>query len=123
MSREYLDSVTKYLKTITDISLPEYVMAVIPASNVKGEFSDFLYAAYITLMNIGVGESKEIATSYLKEAFSYSDLAELIISDMLRSEEYDIDMMKVKVNGNIFGQAFDYDIYKETVYLIDSEVS
>ena len=78
MSREYLDSVTKYLKTITDISLPEYVMAVIPASNVKGEFSDFLYAAYITLMNIGVGESKEIATSYLKEAFSYSDLAELI---------------------------------------------
>lgn len=122
MSREYLDSVTKYLKTITDTSVPEYVMAVIPASNMKGEFSDFLYAAYITLMNIGVGESREIATSYLKEAFAYSELAELILSDILRSEEYDIDMMKVKVNGNIFGQAFDYDIFKETVYLIDSEV-
>ncbi len=125
MSREYVDGITKYVKSITASSLPDYCMLVVPASKLKedGVFLKLLYDTYIKMMNIGVGETDTVDLNRIREEFSDNKLAETILGDMLGSEEYDIDILKIRVNKNVYGQAYDYDIYKETVYLIDTEVS
>lgn len=121
MSRAYIDAITRYEKSITASSLPDYCMFVIPAQNLKGEsaFMNLLFSSYTMMMRIGEGGSASVDFKNIKDAFADNPLATLILNEVSRSEEFDIDLLKIKVDRNIYGQASDYDIYKEVVYIID----
>lgn len=121
MSREYIDAITRYEKSITVSSLPDYCMFVIPADNLKGEsaFMRLLFDSYTMMMGIGEGGSASVDVKNIKDAFADDPLATLILDEVSRSEEFDIDVLKIKVDRNIYGQASDYDIYKEVVHIID----
>ncbi len=121
MSRAYIDAITRYEKSITVSSLPDYCMFVIPADNLKGEsaFMRLLFDSYTMMMGIGEGSSASVDFRNIKDAFADDPLATLILDEVSRSEEFDIDVLKIKVDRNIYGQASDYDIYKEVVHIID----
>lgn len=124
MSADYLADIQKYYSSVTDTVIPEYVMFCIPFENFNAEnpLCKILLSVYSTLIGSKDGQCV-YGTEELKEYLKDSPLSSLILEDYLISEEYNNDLLKFSVEENIYGQVNAYDIYKETVYLIASDVS
>ncbi len=115
----YVREITKYDVNISEISIPEYAMFVLPAANLKNgnSFMNILYQTYISLMGIEVGDTATVDINAIRSAFRGIRVADVLFANMFDTEEYGIDTVRYRINQNIYGQARDYDIKKETVYL------
>jgi len=119
LSKSFVNGVTKYDRSVTAVSTPEYAMLVIPASNLKQDnaFMQLLFQFYSIMTGIDAGSTVYLDLGEMREGFKDSRIAKVIMDNMLESEQYQIDTLKIKVDENVYGQARDYDIYKEVVYL------
>lgn len=121
LSAEYLNRISRYERNVTAASMPEYGMIVIPASNLSenGDFVKMLFKAYAFIVGIDENDSAKMNIEGLRDAFNDMRVANVLIDNILQSDEYDVDTVKVKVDNNVYGQVREYDIYKEVVYLKD----
>lgn len=104
---------------------PDYVLFALPYDSVKDGPLARLFAELLRLDRLFFDDTIEIGVDdgvpdFLKE---FSQPVRDLASQRLLSDRYKIDRIDVRVNENRFGEAQQYDIYKETVYIIDDEVS
>lgn len=118
LRKSFIYQVSRYDRSVTTTNVPEYAMAVLPASNLKGDasFARFMFKAYAKIIGIEIGES-EFVDLNIAELNIENSLLSAFAENVLESEEYQIDKVKLRVDENIYGQTRDYDIYKEVVYL------
>lgn len=124
ISEEYRAERSKYYSNMTENLLPDYVLLtyspeILDDKEYITRFFIDLYSSIIGLSN----RSIDFKTSDFKEIFKDSALASLIFNDFFKSEEYDNDIIQLKITDNIYGQNDEYDIYKDTVFIIDENVS
>lgn len=119
MAKSYVEQVARYDRGVSTSSIPEYAMVVIPASNLAGDsaFMRILFQAYSRIMGIEIDGSESVGIGELIDGFDDIPFAKVLFENMFFSEDFSIDALKFKVDQNIYGQARDYDIYKEVVYL------
>lgn len=118
LRKSFIDQVSRFDRSVTAINVPEYAMAVLPASNLKGDESlaRVMFKTYAKIIGIEIGESEFVDLNMNELDFDNSLLSALA-ENVLESEEFQIDRVKLRVDENIYGQARDYDVYKEVVYL------
>lgn len=119
LAKSYVERVARYDRAVSTSSIPEYAMVVIPASNLAGDsaFMRMIFQAYSQIMGIEIDKSESVGIGELQNAFADIPFAKALLDNMFFSEEFCVDALKFKVDQNIYGQARDYDIYKEVVYL------
>lgn len=118
LRKSLIDQVARYDRSVTPTNIPEYAMAVLPASKLKGDESlmRIMFKAYAKIVGIEVGKSEFV--DFDRDELNFDNaLLNKFASNVFESEEYQIDRVKLRVDENIYGQARDYDIYKEVVYL------
>ncbi len=125
LRKEYVEQVARYDRSVSVASIPEYGMIVIPSSNLQGNnaFTRMLFQSYSLIMGIDIGQSVVVDIGDIGNSFADTHLASALMDNMLVSEEFNIDTLKIKINQNIYGQAREYDIFKEVVYLKDYDES
>ena len=120
MSADYLRSVYKYDNTVTESNLPEYCMFTLVPGGMAKKICKLLVELY---SDVATSDSDKIETSAktVTDVFGDSEVAEIIFGQM-SDDEFAVDTIRLKIDEK-FGQAREYDIYEEVVYIIDSEVS
>lgn len=124
MSEKYRQEKEKYFNAMTAKTLPEYALFTFTPEVLreKSYISKFFGSMYLNYMGVKQGEF-DYSVDKFKQTFSASDLITLILNDFFVSEEYVIDEIKLRITDNVSWQTDEYDIYKDTVYIIDNEVS
>lgn len=124
MSENYRQEKEKYFNAMTAKTLPEYALFTFTPEVLreKSYISKFFGSMYLNYMGVKKGEF-DYSVDKFKQTFSASDLITLILNDFFVSEEFVIDEIKFRITDNVSWQTDEYDIYKDTVYIIDNEVS
>lgn len=124
MSENYRQEKEKYYNAMTAKTLPEYALFTFTPEVLreKSYISKFFGSMYLNYMGVKQGEF-DYSVDKFKQTFSSSDLITLILNDYFVSEEFVIDEIKLRITDNVSWQTDEYDIYKDTVYIIDNEVS
>lgn len=124
MSENYRQEKEKYYNAMTAKTLPEYALFTFTPEVLreKSYISKFFGSMYLNYMGVKQGEF-DYSVDKFKQTFFSSDLITLILNDYFVSEEFVIDEIKLRITDNVSWQTDEYDIYKDTVYIIDNEVS
>ena len=124
MSENYRQEKEKYFSGMGANDLPEYVLFTFTPEVLreKSYISKFFGSMYLNYMGVKQGEF-DYSVDKFKQTFSASDLITLILNDYFISEEYVIDEIKLRIIDNVSWQTDDYNIYKDAIYIIDSEIS
>lgn len=124
MSENYRLEKEKYFNAMTAKALPEYALFTFTPEVLreKSYISRFFGSMYLNYMGVKQGEF-DYSVDNFKQTFAASDLITLILNDFFVSEEFVIDEIKLRITDNVSWQTDEYDIYKDTVYIIDNEVS
>ncbi|MDY5440095.1 MAG: hypothetical protein SPG06_04950 [Eubacteriales bacterium] len=124
MSSGYMQEKAKYFNGMAAETLSEYALFTFTPEVLreKSYISKFFGSMYLNYMGVKQGEF-DYSVDKFKQTFSSSDLITLILNDYFVSEEFVIDEIKLRITDNVSWQTDEYDIYKDTVYIIDNEVS
>jgi|GEM_PF-2258060 len=121
MSREYLQSVSKYDSTVRESNLPDYCMFTLVPEGMAKNVCKLLIEWYSDIMT-AKNDRIEFSMQSIKDVFAESEVAEKMLEQM-SSEEFDVDTIRLKIDDNMYGQVREYDVYEEVVYIIAQDVS
>lgn len=120
MSADYLRSVYKYDNTVTESNLPEYCMFTLVPDGMAKKICKLLVGLYSDIATTD-SDKIEMSAQSVFDVFDESKVAGIIFGQM-SDDEFAVDTFRLKIDEE-FGQAREYDVYEEVVYIIDSEVS
>lgn len=120
IGEEYLSRINKYPLDITGMTLTDYCLFAFPptAFSDGSVFKDLLVMLCSDLL-FAPG-TYTLPTAKIISMLTGGGLAEELFSNFLVSDEYDNDIMKIKIKTSRFGQSNHYDVYNQAVNVVDA---
>lgn len=125
VSSAFLEKLSDYAGASLALFFPDYALFAIPSETID---SGSVHEILVDLLrpdrlffsgDIDIPVSQGIPDPL----YDISEEAAPWLKQFFAGESYDVDEIIVEIDDNLFGEALTYDVYKQTVYIIDDAVS
>lgn len=124
LSEQYVEKLSEELGMSLVSALPDYTLFAFPNENFD---QDSIFMRLFNVLyadNLFNGDNFEFVIDDTHSLIGETDgiIAELL-EQFLHGDDFDVDKMRFDIKENRYGQALQYDVYKQTVYIIADDVS
>lgn len=123
MSKRLFDRLNNNGGLVNINNFPQYCNITIAPESYDEQSPLQVVFARINALFASADTGFELSTDELLSAFANDAFAYDYLSDFFVSEEYHNDILQFKIESKKDGEALDYDIYKQTIFIIDNNIS
>lgn len=124
LSEQYVEKLSEESGMSLVSALPDYTLFAFPHENFDRDSVFMRLFNVLYADNLFNGDNFEFVIDDTHSLIGETDgiIAELL-EQFLRGDDFDVDKMRFDIKENRYGQALQYDVYKQTVYIIADDVS
>lgn len=123
LSQRYVEKLSADRGVSLAAAFPDYTLFAFPYQNVQGNSFLLKLLKLLYMDNLFNGESFGFSVDDCREMFGAdTGIIGEIFGQFVEGEEYSVDAVRFDIQENLYGQALQYDVYKQTVYIIADDV-